>query len=105
MIRRPPRSTLFPYTTLFRSLLVESGIHKKLDGLVVCWCHPEQQLERLLARGLSEAEARRRIAAQLPVDEKLRLATEKIDCSGSLQETRRQVEALATKLRHSQTAR
>src|SRR2546429_9675716 len=23
MIRRPPRSTLFPYTTLFRSLLVE----------------------------------------------------------------------------------
>src|SRR5688572_31591267 len=25
MIRRPPRSTLFPYTTLFRSLLVEEG--------------------------------------------------------------------------------
>src|SRR5256885_12419563 len=25
MIRRPPRSTLFPYTTLFRSLLLESG--------------------------------------------------------------------------------
>jgi dephospho-CoA kinase len=85
------------------ALLVESGIHKSLDGLVVAWCRPEQQLERLLARGLSETEARRRIAAQLPVEEKLRLATEKIDCSGSLQETRRQVEALATKLRHSQT--
>src|SRR2546430_4951250 len=26
MIRRPPRSTLFPYTTLFRSLIVD-GIH------------------------------------------------------------------------------
>src|SRR3712207_7035075 len=25
MIRRPPRSTLFPYTTLFRSTLVENG--------------------------------------------------------------------------------
>src|SRR5258708_27862724 len=25
MIRRPPRSTLFPYTTLFRSLLVSLG--------------------------------------------------------------------------------
>src|SRR3712207_7876863 len=25
MIRRPPRSTLFPYTTLFRSLVVEGG--------------------------------------------------------------------------------
>src|SRR2546430_10363559 len=25
MIRRPPRSTLFPYTTLFRSLMNENG--------------------------------------------------------------------------------
>jgi len=84
------------------ALLVESGIHKKLDGLVVVWCTPEQQLERLLARGLSETEARRRIAAQLPVEEKLRLAAEKIDCSGSLEETRRHVEALAGKLRRAQ---
>jgi len=84
------------------ALLVESGIHKKLDGLVVVWCSPEQQLERLLARGFSESEARRRIAAQLPVEEKLRLATEKIDCSMSLEETRRQVEALAGKLRRAQ---
>jgi dephospho-CoA kinase len=87
------------------ALLIESGIHKKLDGLVVAWCEPEQQLQRLLDRGLSEPEARRRIAAQLPVEEKLRLATEKIDCSGSLDETRRQVEALAAKLRRSQTVR
>jgi dephospho-CoA kinase len=84
------------------ALLVESGIHKKLDGLAVVWCRPEQQLERLLARGLGESEARRRIAAQLPVEEKLRLAAEKIDCSGSLEETRRQVEALAGKLRRAQ---
>src|SRR5438034_7707167 len=27
MIRRPPRSTLFPYTTLFRSRVSESSIH------------------------------------------------------------------------------
>src|SRR3712207_8391368 len=26
MIRRPPRSTLFPYTTLFRSLVVGEGV-------------------------------------------------------------------------------
>ncbi len=87
------------------ALLIESGIHRQLDGLVVAWCHPEQQFQRLLARGLSEAEARRRIGAQLPVEEKLLLATEKIDCSGSLEETRRQVEALAAKLRRSQAAR
>src|SRR2546430_10715308 len=32
MIRRPPRSTLFPYTTLFRSLLIEHR-HAQLAGL------------------------------------------------------------------------
>jgi dephospho-CoA kinase len=82
------------------ALLVEAGYQKNLDGLVVAWCRPEQQIERLLARGLSEVEARRRIAAQMPVGEKLKFATEKIDCSGSMEETRRQVEELAAKLRH-----
>jgi dephospho-CoA kinase len=81
------------------ALLVEAGYQKYLDGLVVTWCKPEQQLERLRARGLGEEEARNRMAAQLPVADKLKLATEKIDCSGSLEDTRRQVEALATKLR------
>jgi dephospho-CoA kinase len=70
---------------------------------VVTWCRPEQQLERLRARGCSDEEARRRIAAQLPVTEKLRHATEKIDCSGSLEDTHKQVEALAAKLRASST--
>ena len=83
------------------ALIVEAGLHKRLDGLVVTWCTPEQQLERLRARKMSEEEARHRIAAQLPITEKLRFATEKIDCSGSLEETRRQVEALAAKLRGS----
>jgi dephospho-CoA kinase len=87
------------------ALLIESGIHKHLDGLVVAWCRPEQQLERLAARGLSEEEARRRIAAQMPVEEKLRLATEEIDCSGSLEQTRQQVEALAAKLHRSKATR
>jgi dephospho-CoA kinase len=87
------------------ALLIESNIHKTLDGLVVAWCRPEQQLERLLARGLSEAEARRRIAAQIPVEEKLRYATEKIDCSGPLEQTRRQVEVLAANLRRAQSRR
>jgi dephospho-CoA kinase len=83
------------------ALIVEAGIHKKLDGLVVAWCKPEQQLERLRARGLSEEEARRRIAMQLSVAEKLGYATEKIDCSGSFEETRRQVETLAASLRRT----
>jgi len=81
------------------ALLVEAGYQKNLDGLLVAWCRPEQQMERLLTRGLSEVEAQRRIAAQMPAEEKLKFATEKIDCSRSMEETRRQVEELAKKLR------
>ena len=80
------------------ALLVEAGFTKYLDGLVVTFCTPAQQLERLLARGMSEVEARRRIAAQLPIDEKIRHATYTIDCSRSLEDTRAQVESLAAKL-------
>jgi dephospho-CoA kinase len=80
------------------ALLIEAGYQKNLDGVVVAWSRPEQQMERLRARGLSEEEAHRRIDAQMPVAEKLKFATEMIDCSGSIEDTRRQVEALAAKL-------
>jgi dephospho-CoA kinase len=85
------------------ALLVEAGYQKDLDGLVITWCRPEQQLERLRARGFSDEDARRRIAAQMPVADKLRYATERIDCSGSLEDTRKQVEVLAAKLRAKNT--
>src|SRR2546426_2336036 len=32
MIRRPPRSTLFPYTTLFRSMQEDNTVRKNLSG-------------------------------------------------------------------------
>src|SRR5262249_27870722 len=51
------------------ALLVEAGFHHSLDGLIVAWCKPEQQLERLIDRGLTEAEARNRIASQMPVED------------------------------------
>jgi len=85
------------------ALLVEAGYTKNLDGLVVVFCRPEEQIERLLERGMSEADARRRIAAQLPVEEKLKHATEKIDCSGTMEETWAQVKALAGRLRNRES--
>jgi dephospho-CoA kinase len=83
------------------ALLVEAGYVPKLDGLLVAWCTPRQQLERLRARGMSEQEAHRRIAAQLPVEEKRKLATYEIDCSGSMEETRAQVRSFAAQLRQN----
>src|SRR5256885_16541538 len=53
MIRRPPRSTLFPYTTLFRSVVTPDGLHaarrqRSLDGQHALLPGTEQ----FLARGL-----------------------------------------------------
>jgi len=86
------------------ALIFEAGLDKRLDGVVVAWCLPEQQLARLMERGMSEPGARQRVFAQMPVQEKLTLAAEKIDCSGSIEETRSQVDALAAKLRAAASA-
>jgi dephospho-CoA kinase len=87
------------------ALLVEAGYTKNLDGLVVVFCRPEQQLQRLLQRGMNEVEARRRIAAQMPVEEKLKHATDKIDCSETMEETWDQVKALAARLRKTKAGK
>jgi len=97
------KSGAHPAVFVEAALLIEAGMAARLDGLVVAWCTPEQQLERLRARGMSETEARRRIAAQLPLEEKLKRATYTINCSGTLEETRSQVQALAVNLLKGQT--
>jgi dephospho-CoA kinase len=81
------------------ALLIEAGYHTKLDRLVVCWCRPEQQLERLAARGFSPEQARQRIAAQMPADEKRKLATDVIDCSGSVEQSKEQTARVVETLR------
>jgi dephospho-CoA kinase len=83
------------------ALILESGARKNFDRVVVCWCRPEQQMERLRERGLSVEDAQRRIAAQMPIDEKRRLADEVIDCSGSIDETEREVERVLVKLKEA----
>ena len=96
------KNGVHPAAFVEAALLIEAGMAARLDGLVVAWCTPEQQLERLRARGMSEAEARGRIGAQLPIEEKLKQATHTINCSGTLDETRAQVLALAETLRKHQ---
>ena len=83
------------------ALILEAGLKGKFDRVVVCWCRPEQQLERLLERGMSAEDARRRIAAQMPIDQKRQLADEVIDCSGTMGETEEQVRWLLDTLKRA----
>lgn len=76
------------------ALHVETGYYKTFDRLAVAWCTGEQQLTRLINRGCSREEAERRIASQLPLDEKRRLADDLIDCSRSIEDTEKQTKEL-----------
>ena len=76
-----------------------SGAIMDFDETVVVWVTREVQIERTMARdGCTAEEAERRIAAQLPIDEKREMADHVIDNSGSLAETRRQVVDLVVQL-------
>ena len=82
------------------ALIFEAGIGGRFAKVIVAWCRPEQQIERLMAKaGLSRKKAEQRVASQIPSDEKRRRADYVIDCSGSLEDTRKQVERLFLELR------
>src|SRR3712207_2937245 len=86
MIRRPPRSTLFPYTTLFRSQgvalaigkgrIVREGSRIALLSLGTRLAEALRAAEDLEARGLSTTVADARFAKPLDEDLVLRLAAE-----------------------------
>ena len=83
-----------PRVVLDIPLLFENGLQDAFATILLVYAPPETQLRRLVeGRGFAEADARARIAAQLPMDEKRSRATHVIDNSGSVADTRRQVEA------------
>src|SRR5450631_468336 len=82
------------------TLLVESGRWREFDGLIVVTASTETQIGRAMARdGLSRSQAEARLRAQLPTEEKVRVATCVIDNDGGRAATEAQVEALLAKLR------
>ena len=73
--------------------LVEAGMADGYDSLWVTTCRSEQQVERILAaRSMTRAEAEQRVRAQPPQEEKIARADVVIDTSGTLEQTRRQVQ-------------
>jgi dephospho-CoA kinase len=76
-------------------LLFENGLERLYSTIVLVYVPPELQLRRLVeSRGVSQDRARGMIAAQMPIDEKRKLAHHVIDNGGSVETTRRQVERL-----------
>jgi len=85
------------------ALILEAGAADRFDRLIVVTCRPEQRIQRFAHRlGISEdaarAEVDRRMAAQIPDEEKVKAADFAIDNSGSLDATEQQVQRVFTEL-------
>ena len=88
-----------PFAVADVPLLFETGRAGEFDQVVVVACEPAAQLRRVTARdGLPAAEARRRIAAQLPIADKVARADAVVTTDGSFEETERQVASLCRAL-------
>ncbi len=82
--------------------LIEAGRHTMCDAVWVVTAPRDAQIARLVKqRGMSADEARQRIDAQPPPEEKLKYATVVIDNSGSLEATREQVKRAYAAIRLS----
>lgn len=76
-------------------LLYESKLTHWVQKVIVVYVPESVQIHRLMEReGIGEEEALRMIRAQMPIEEKKRMADCLIDNSGSLEETERQVDHL-----------
>ncbi|TDL27336.1 CoaE-domain-containing protein [Rickenella mellea] len=80
-------------------LLVEVGLWKWVGKVVVVYCSPALQLQRLTARDKSNVDAAMsRIDAQLPITEKVKYADYVIDNSGSLHQLEDQIDVVVQRL-------
>ncbi len=88
------------------ALMIESGGYKRFNCLIVVFCKPEIQLQRLMARNnLSETDALRRINSQMPQEEKKKFADFLIDTSDGFEDTRRQTVEIYEQLKFIQNGK
>jgi dephospho-CoA kinase len=81
-----------PFAIADVPLLYEAGRERDYDLVIVTACELPTQIRRVMARdGITETEARQRIAAQLPIEDKIRRADHVIRTDGLLASTNAQV--------------
>jgi dephospho-CoA kinase len=94
------RQDAAPFAIADIPLLYEVGRDRDFEEVIVVAADPETQIRRIMQRdGISDVEARQRIAAQLPLADKVRRADYVIDTEGSIEDTNRQVGEVLARLR------
>jgi dephospho-CoA kinase len=92
------------------ALLLEAGLRRRFDQIIVVTCKPQQRIDRWAARHhldpeTAKTEVTRRMMAQAPVEAKIQAADFVIDNSGTVEETRKQVQDVYRQLTSKATAR
>lgn len=88
-----------PFAIADVPLLYEASRERDYDVVIVTACELPTQIRRVMARdGITEAEARQRIAAQMPIEEKVRRADHVIRTDGLLAATNAQVHEVYRRL-------
>ena len=86
-------------------LLIETGSDRDCDAVVVIAAPLETRVERLVARGMDEGDARARVAAQSTLRQQARAADILLDNEGTPEELEEQVDGLWADLRARAAAR
>src|SRR5260221_9372708 len=102
MIRRPPRSTLFPYTTLFRSAQLEPHmLFNTLANLRVLVASDPQRAQAMLDRSeehTSELQSHSDLVCRLLLEKKKRQTMRSYTLHMRIRETRNITSTLACKI-------
>jgi dephospho-CoA kinase len=81
-------------------LLIEVGLYRRMDRVVVVYADDERQIERIMKRdGMKKEEAMRLIGAQLPTKRKVEFADFVIDGNAAVKETQKEAEGVYERLK------
>jgi len=88
-IRAIEATRIYEFLIYESALLLESGIYKEFEKIIVVYSSPAVQLRRAMERDkLARADAQKRIQCQFPLREKLKVANYAIDSGGTFESTR-----------------
>jgi dephospho-CoA kinase len=87
-----------PLAVVVIPLLFETRVESQFDKIICIACSPVSQRERLLARGWTPEQIRRRIAAQMPVEQKIARSHFVVWTEGGLENHAQQLERILARL-------
>jgi len=81
-------------------VIFERGYQNRFDKVITVYTSEEIAIERLKEKGISEDEAKKRLKSQFPIGTKIKKSDFAIDNSRELEDTRKQVVEIYSRLQH-----